>query len=222
MNLSDLQLKEIIDVSTGEIVYEVTRNNQRKAFYNPNSGGVSPSFMELEFDPTELSLANNTHYRLTIEATLDYETTEGNKKSSISTDFYVDNEAPTVYDSRFYKEWDKAEKEYRSYVEIDVYDNRFAQSIRLGTIENNSFNSLTYYPIPVYQENPSEITTVKIEITEFLPKILATEYSDQLVVAIDDYALNTNLFLINMGETGNPEFTFENNETSIDVTISPN
>ena len=213
---------KIVDVSTGEVVYELSQNNQKKAFYNTGNGGVTPSFVDLKFDPAELGLANNTHYRLTIDATLDYETTEGNRKSSISTEFFIDNEAPTISDTRFYKEWDKTEKEYRSYVEIDVYDNRFAQSIRLGTIENNSFNSLTYYPIPIYQENPSEITTVKIEITEYLPKILATEYSDQLVVAIDDYALNTNLFLINMGETGNPEFTFENGETSIDVTISPN
>ena len=132
-------------------------------------------------------------------------------------DFYVDNEAPTISDARFYKEWDKASKEYRSYVEIDVYDNRYAQSLRIGTIENESFNSLTQYPIPIYQQNANETTTVKVEITEFLPKMLATDYSDQLIVAVDDYALNTNLFLIPLGETGNPEFTFENGETTIDV-----
>lgn len=213
---------KIIDVSTGKVIYEETQNNQKKAFYNGTSGTIVPSFVDFDFDPVELGLANNTQYRITIDATLDYETTAGNKKSSISCDFYIDNEAPTVVDSRFYKEWDKAEEKYRSYVEIDVYDNRYAQAIRLGTIENETFNSLTQYPIPLYQDNPNETTTVKIELTDYLSKIYATEYSDQLIVAIDDYALNTNLFLIPIGETGNPDFTFENGEATVDVTLSPN
>lgn len=213
---------EIIDVSTGEVVYSKVNNNQKKAFYNGSAGRVTPGFVDLEFDPAELGLANNTHYRMTIEATLDYHKTDGNKKDSITMDFFVDNEAPSVSDARFYKEWDKTDEKYRSYVEIDVYDNRFAQSVRIGTIENNSFNSLTRYPIPVYQENPNETTTVKIELTDYLSKIYATEYSDQLIIAIDDYALNSNLFLIPLGETANPEFTFENGEATIDVVISPN
>ncbi len=213
---------QIIDVSTGKVIYEETQNNQRKTFYNGSAGTTSPSFVDFDFDPVKLGLANNTQYRITIDATLDYKTTDGNKKSSISCDFFIDNEAPTVVDSRFYKEWDKTTEKYRSYVEIDVYDNRYAQAIRLGTIENGTFSALTKYPIPIYQENPNETTTVKIEITDYLSKIYATEYSDQLVVVVDDYALNSNLFLIPLGETGNPDFTFENGEAVIDVTLSPN
>ena len=181
----------ITDAVTGEVLYEEVKVNVRKSF----SGGsttASASLIELEINPAELGLANNRQYYFEMvgqmEAVLDGELPAVRPEDSFSFPFYIDNEAPEIVDYRVrfdaYK--DNNETKYRVYLDVDVYDNQYAQSLGLCYLntEESALELLTGDMLPI-ESTKGGITTVSVDITDYY-------YSDtDIYLQVDDYALNT-------------------------------
>lgn len=194
---------------TGEVVWEHVDYNVNKSF--SQGGSPIPYYEALKFHPYQLGLNNNTSYVFKMEGTLDYGDggVSNNLRRSFEFPFVIDNEAPIVKDATFEKEYDKNTKDYRYYINLTVYDNHYVQSISPIIFNSTtSYTQLTDHPIPVYGEKGTD-TTVKIEITDYLDQL----YSDQIIqhgisFAIDDYAMNTNIFVIQLpGTSGEFKFT---------------
>ena len=114
----------------------------------------------------------------------------------------MDYEAPVLEDVRVryynYKE-DNKDKQ-RIYLDVDIYDNHYAQALMLCYPKMNSNGELslmlaTDYPTPVRNANPNGTTTVSIEITDIYEK-----YGSQLYLQVDDYALNNCMYQLNINE----------------------
>lgn len=218
----------IVDTSTGEEVWSETQYNCYKAHY----GGAPYPYVSrfdlnmINRETGEVFGSNNTKYEVTMTAKLDW---DGGTRNSVDTyqfSFYIDYEAPTVTGAEFRKEYDKANEEYRYYVDIMVYDNHYAMSLRpvvLYEFTNNkgevekTFSSLSEYPIPVYQENRGEVTKVTLEITDYIDIIARSAKPEGLSVYIDDYAMNAGIAYIPFPETDNSDLEFVEDEISLDI-----
>ncbi len=209
----------IKDAANGNIVYEKITYNNRKATFYSSGGGIIPYNDDYSFDmfnkETGEIFANNTKFIVSMTAELDYENGANVSNNTFEFSFYVDYETPTLEDVRYITEWDKTEKKNRYYLELDVSDNRYVQAIRPCTIINQTLISLTDRPIPVYQQNANETTTVKIEITDYFADLKNSDYSDTIFFMIDDYALNSNIFLVSLGGCDYEDLKF--NESTIEV-----
>lgn len=184
----DISIKDAV---TGEVLYEENKVNIRKAY---SGGSASPraSFIELELDPKSLGLANNRKYLFemhgTMDGVLDSTLPESRPEDSFSFPFYVDNEAPEIkdYRVRFDPYKDGKETKYKVYLDVDVYDNHYAQSLALCylNVDENELDLLSGDMIPI-ESGFGETTTVTVDITEYY-------YSDiDIYLQVDDYALNT-------------------------------
>lgn len=211
----------ITDDKTGKVVYEKITYNNRKSTYYGAAGGILPYNDDYSFDmfnqETGEVFANNTKLSVKMVAELDYENGDKVANNTFEFSFYVDYETPTVEKVNYLTEWDQTLKKNRYYIELDVSDNRFVQAIRPCIISNNTLISLVDNPIPVYQNNPNETTTVKVEITDFLPKLKESEYPDTIFFMVSDYALNSNLYLVSLAGCDSTDlaFTVENNTLEI-------
>lgn len=211
------------DVQTGEFVYENYCNRVGKA-YTAGGSGV-PANVEINLSPEEMGLASGSTYRMDFEFFADALKDEngnyildaqGNKtypesakeSDTFSFTFTVDYEAPVLQDVRvrYYDYKNEAgEMKQRVYLDIDVYDNHYAQAIMLCysklkyNVETGKdevvLQLATEYPTPVRTPNKNGTTTVEIEITDIYEK-----YGNQLYVQIDDYAINSCLYQIDMGK----------------------
>ena len=183
---------KITDSVTGEVLYEKRETNIRKAF----SGGsttASAANVLMELSPQALGLANNRKYQFEMSGVMDRVLGKGDypdkrEEDSFSFTFYVDTEAPELMDYRVrfdpYK--DGKETKYRVYLDMDVYDNHYAQSVALCYLNSDelSLELLTGDMIPV-ESTRGGVTTVSIEITDYYDSDI------DLYVQMDDYAMNT-------------------------------
>lgn len=199
----------ITDKLTGELVFDFTDNNARKAY--SLGGSPIPYYYYLNEKSADMKLVNNRQYEFKMMALLDYGDggADTNMRNSFAFDFYMDDEAPIIKEATYDKVYDKTLKEDRYYINLTVYDNHYVQSISpVIFTSNSSYAVLTDNPIPVYSERNSN-TTVRFEITQYLKDIQEDSLiNNALAFSIDDYALNSNIFVCQLpGTRGDFKFT---------------
>lgn len=201
---------------TGELVYTGECNRVGKAYTGGSASGI-PANVEIKLSPEAQNLAANGRYTLKFEffACAEGKDAEGNyiypesapEENTYEFTFTVDYEAPILQDARVrYENYkvDNVEKQ-RIYLDVDVYDNHYAQSVML-CYPKKRFNFelgkdetvlqlATEYPTPVRQPNKNGTTTVSIEVTDIYEK-----YGSQLYVQLDDYAINSCLYQIDISK----------------------
>ena len=212
---------EIIDTSTGEVVWDKTEYNCYKAHY---SGGVAPyrasiNLPMVDYDKNTVFGSNNVRYEVVLTAKLDWDNGERNSSDTYSFSFYVDYEAPSVVDATFKTEYDKSLKKNRYYADIIVYDNHYAMSIRpifiyeyLDETTNEmmkTYTTLSESPTPIYQESRGTTTKVRIEITDYIDLIADSVMPEGLTVYLDDYAMNGNIAYIPFDNTESSDLEFD-------------
>ena len=92
---------------------------------------------------------------------------------------------------------------------MTVYDNQYVMSIApIIFTSNSTYTFLTDNPIPVYSEQGSD-TKVRFEITDLLQDMsFDAIMKTGLAFSIDDYALNSNIFIVQLpGTDGDFKFT---------------
>ena len=187
---------------TGELILEKEINRVGKAY--AGGGSATPANVELEIRPEEAGLIGNGQYRMEFEFYKD-KPEDGEvapQENTYEFTFTVDYEAPILQDARVryynYEENNKAKQ--RIYLDLDVYDNHYAQALMLCYPKLDSEGQVTLqiateYPTPIRNANKNGTTTVSIEITDIYEK-----YGNQLYVQLDDYAINTCLYQLNINE----------------------
>lgn len=184
----------LYNTTTGEVLKNETIYRVGKAY--ANGGSATPAFVELNLDPLELNMASGEQYTMSFEFELDYEDGSANK-NTYSFSFYVDYEAPVLQDVRvrYYDYKDGNKTKQKIYLDLDVYDNHYAQSVMLTYLEDAELKLATEYVTPIYNANKNGTTTVSIEITDLYDK-----YKDSFYIQIDDYALNHSVYWLNLSE----------------------
>ncbi len=200
----------LIDESTGELLKSDYMNRVAKAY--AGGGSAVPANVELELLPEAEGLLANGRYRMEFEffgegyktdktgaefeAYLD--SLKAAEENTFQFSFTVDYDAPVLEDARvrFYTYKDGKVEKQKVYMDIDVYDNHYAQTVMLCYPKKNTNGELvlqlaTDYPTPIRKAVKNGITTVSIEITD-----IYEEYGDNLYIQLDDYALNTCLYQI--------------------------
>lgn len=198
---------ELRDSATGEVIVSGVKNRVSKAY--ANGGSARPAYLELQLSAEELALMSNGKY--TMDFYFQFNDAEISEKNKFSFDFYVDYEAPVLQDARlrYYNTTDSNGKDTQKiYLDLDVYDNHYAQSIMLCYIdtedEKQEMKLATEYVTPVRNANKNGTTTVSIDVTDIWDK-----YKDVLAVQVDDYALNhTSYILRNLNSSVDIETSF--------------
>lgn len=182
---------EVKNTVTGEVIKSETLNNVRK------SHGTTPAFAILEMSPYELGLQNNIKYSLVFEAKLDYE--NGTTRTETQEfSFYVDYQAPIIYDSQFRYEYDSDDNRH-VYLDLYLYDNHYVQSVQLFTLpDKDSIDYLTKYAIPVKDGARGEVVKVTQEITDWMDNFANAygDYKNYVGIRVDDYAMNGAAYVI--------------------------
>ncbi|MCI9518567.1 MAG: leucine-rich repeat protein [Clostridia bacterium] len=181
----------ITDAVTGEIVYDKTENNVRKAYANGGNNVGSPIMIEM--NPYEWGLANNREYIFNMKGTLDWK--DGNANNDeFEFNFHVDYEAPSIesYSVRFEPYMDNKETKYRIWLDVNVYDNRYVASLLPCYVKDNKLMLMTEYVIPV-NSMANSLTKVSFEITDFYD-----DYYDEIYLGVEDYAMNQSLYRLNL------------------------
>jgi len=197
----------ITNVNTGEVVYDHIKYDEHKAYFG---GQIIPGYDLINITSESLGLQNNTQYSFKMKAELDYG--DGGLANNLNNEFefkfYVDFESPLITNAEFYTKYDKSKKENRFYVDVYVYDNHYAQSIRPFTIVNGKLTSLTEYVIPIYATEKGGTTKVTIEITDYLDLIKFGVLEDGTYTIsngfgflVDDYALNQSYQFVSLPGT---------------------
>lgn len=201
----------ITDKVTGEIVWSYVDYNANKAHYY--NGIQFPYYDNLRLKSYPLGLVNNRQYEFSMNALLDYGDggVTTNVRNSFGFDFYLDDEAPIIKEVTYEKEYDKSLKKDRYYINMTVYDNHYAMSVApIIFTSSSSYTFLTENPIPLYGERGEDVK-VRFEITDFLQDISFDELiTSGLAFTVDDYALNSNLYICQLPGTKG-EFSFTSN-----------
>ncbi len=194
----------ITDAVTGEVVETYTKKNIRKSF-TAGSSTAHGSLVELDFDAITRGLENNRKYNVRMEGVLDsievgdnaraYDPTQYTYGKRFDFSFYIDTEAPEIVDYRvrYEKTTDENDRvHYSAYLDVDVYDNHYAQAIALcfADYSTMSLELLSANMTPVYSERDS-VTTVTLDITDYYDQDV------ELYIQVDDYALNARAYRIN-------------------------
>ena len=222
---------QIVDTTTGQVVWEDVQYNCYKAHYNGSPYPYAANFNlpTVNYNTGEVLGNNNAKLEVTMSAKLDWDGGE-NISDTYSFSFYIDYEAPNVVSSEFRTEYDKSRKENRHYLDVTVYDNHYAMSIRpiavyevwnpeKGDIEK-TYSTLTEYPIPIYQQNRGENTVVTIELTDYLDIIAGSTMPNGVTLYIDDYAMNAAICYVpfpSLGEDDFDKYEFMEDEIEIDI-----
>ncbi len=223
-------LYTITDKVTGETVYENLIYNARKAF--SQGGSPIPNYEFLYIDAYELGLTNNRQYEFAMTAKLDYGDggVANNVRNSFKFDFNFDIEAPILRNVTFEKIYDSTQRKDRFYINMTVYDNQYVMSVTpIAFVSSSSYTTITDTPIPVYSEKNSD-NTVRFEITDYLENLPYDQLiNSALGFLVDDYALNSNLYLCqlpgtNPGQSGLFSFTSNGKVgggriTSLDINV---
>ncbi len=189
---------------TGEVVKTDTVWRVSKAY--SGGGAARPAYLELKISPEDLGLLANGKYTMDFEFFFHtrQDGEECPEENKFSFDFYVDYEAPVLQDARVryynYKEGNKDKQ--RIYLDFDVFDNHYPQSVMLCYSNSNSQTNqseivlATDYVTPVRNPVKNGVTTVSIEVTDIYER-----YKDCLYVQVDDYSLNhTTYYLGYLGQ----------------------
>lgn len=216
---------QIVDTATGKVVWEQTQYNAYKA--HSNGGAQIPYVSQFELDMVDYDEGtifgdNNTHYEVTMTAKLDWDKGERNSNDTYTFSFYVDYEAPTITDSRFYTKYNSVTKKTEYYVDLTVYDNHYAMAVRpvvfmvedIDGTPTLSAASLKRTPIPVYQEKRGSTSVVTVEITDFFDPVKHSVMPDGLGFIVDDYALNTGLCYVPFPEMDSADLAFDPSESA--------
>ena len=202
---------------TGELILEDVCNRVGKAY--AGGGQATPANVEIELSPEAQGLMANGKYRMEFDFFLDADAlvdengeyildADGNKTypdraakgNTYDFTFTVDYEAPVLEDVRVrYYNYEEGNKEkQRIYLDVDVYDNHYAQALMLCYPQKDVQGDLslmlaTDYPTPIRNAKPNGTTTVSIEITDIYEK-----YGSQFYLQIDDYAVNSCLYQVDI------------------------
>ncbi len=199
----------IVDKVTGDVVWEYVDHRAQKAHYY---GGIQfPYYDNLRLSNYRLGLTNNCEYEFNMSAVLDYGDggASSNVRNSFGFDFYVDDEAPVIKGVTYEKIYDRTLKKDRYYINMTVYDNHYAMSVQpILFTSSSSYTFLTENPIPIYSEKGSD-TTLRFEITDYLEDLEFDQIIQSgLAFSVDDYALNSNLYICQLpGTKGDFAFT---------------
>lgn len=201
----------ITDTVTGEVIWEYIDYNCSKAF--GNNGTAMPYYNYLRQTATSLGLVNNRKYSFNMIGTIDYGDggLSTNVRNSFSFDFTMDNEAPIIKEATFETEYDETNKKNRYYLNLTVYDNHYVQAVTpVSFFSKDGTNTYTTLgdPTPVYSSKGTD-STVRIEITDYMDSIYSNSItSNAICINIDDYALNSNIYVIELpGTTDTLKFT---------------
>lgn len=211
----------ITDKVTGEVIWQHIDYNALKA--HAQNGSPIPYFEFLKLKSLQLGLVNNREYSFVMKANLDYKD-GGNAKNVRNTfefDFVLDNEAPILKDVSYEKVYDTNLKKDRYYITMVVYDNHYVQSITpIIFNSSSSYTFLTENPIPVYSEKGTD-NKIRFEITDYLDDVYEDALcSNALGFSIDDYALNSNIYLCQLpGTRGDFLFTKDGTLDGQEMTI---
>lgn len=201
----------ITDKTTGETVWTETYYNCHKAF--SNGGSPVPYYEFIKVKSLKAGLVNNRQYSFRMQGLLDYSDNglTTNVRNSFGFDFYMDNQAPVIKEATYEKVYDKSANKDRYYVNLTIYDNHYAMSVApVIFTSSSSYTYLSENPIPVYSDRNSD-TTVRIEITDYLDDLYSdTLINNALAFIVDDYALNSNIYLCRLPGTSG-EFKFTSN-----------
>ncbi len=225
----ELSIK-IVDTSTGQVVWEDIQYNCYKSHYN---GAPQPYVANFNLPSVDRETGtvlgnNNTKFEVTMSAKLDWNGGE-NISDTYSFTFYMDYEAPTVVNSSFRTEYDKGREENRYYLDLTVYDNHYAMSVRpIAVYEEwnpeeedieKTYSTLTEYPIPIYQSNRGENTVVTLEITDYLDVIANSSMPNGVTLYMDDYAMNASIFYVPFPSTAEDgeDLEFMEDEINLDI-----
>lgn len=199
----------ITDKLTGKVVKEYVDYNAHKAY--SVGGSAIPYYDFLNWKTATMNLVNNRVYEFKMVGLLDYGdgglTT--NMNNTFKFDFTFDNEAPVIKSAVYEKTYDSSRKKDRYYVTLTLFDNHYVQSVTPIIFNStSSYTVLTDEPIPVYSEKCSD-NRVRIEITDLLDDISYDALiTSSLAFMVDDYALNSNIFLCQLpGTRGDFKFT---------------
>ena len=207
----------ITDSVTGEVIWTYVDYNCAKAF--GNNGSAMPYYNYIRQTATELGLVNNRKYTFNMIGTIDYGDggLSTNVRNSFGFDFTMDNEAPIIKDATYEVEYDESAKKNRYYVTLTCYDNHYVQAVTpvsfFSKDGTNTYTTLSN-PVPVYSTK-GEDSKVRIEITDYMDSINSnTLASNCLFFNIDDYALNANIFAVELpGTTDTLSFTEDGTQT---------
>lgn len=186
---------QIIDTSTGELVYKNTVYNQRKSYAGGGANVGSPIYLGI--NPYEWDWNNNTEYEFTMTGKIDWKDGKANN-DTFKFNFTVDYEAPTITDYRVrYESYVENKKtKYDIYLDVDVYDNQYSMALMPAYIEDRTIYSITQYPIPIHSEKNS-VTTVSFNITDYYEEYFKT---GKLFLYPVDYAMNHSLYRVGYAE----------------------
>ena len=223
---------QVVNTSTGEVVWEDVQYNCYKSHYNGSPYPYAAKFdlpaVKLDEEGNVISIIgdNNTKFEVTMSAKLDWDGGD-NICDTYSFSFYLDYEAPNILDYQYRSEYDDSLDKYRHYVDVTVFDNHYAMSVRpIAVYEvinpetkapELTYSPLVDNPIPIYQENRGESTLVSFEITDYLDVIADTKMPSGLTLYIDDYAMNASISFIPFENT---DEDLEFMDTEIDLMIN--
>lgn len=211
----------IKDKATGEVIWEHVDYNATKSY--SYGGSPLPYYEQLKFKSLANGLVNNAEYTFEMKGELDYGDggAAKNVRNSFGFDFTADDEAPVIKSVTYEKKYDRTLKKDRYYINMVVYDNQYVQSITpVIFTSSSSYSFLTKNPIPVYSEKGKD-NTIRFEITDYLKDIGNDALiTSALAFSIDDYALNSNIFLCQLpGTKGDFKFTKDGTMDGADLII---
>jgi hypothetical protein len=201
---------QIVEESTGEIVYTKTVTNQHKSFDSGST--IYASSIDIEYDIMQNDLRNNTKYICTLTAYIDWDGEQNNKRNTFSFPFYVDFEAPIVTDCVYRTEYDRSSQKTSLYADLYIYANHYAMGAQIGQITRApegseykfSMNSFGKYVTPVYSEYNST-SVVTVNLTDYISDIknscgikynadgtsTVLDHTNTFIVNVYDYAMNS-------------------------------
>ena len=218
---------KLYDEATGEVVLSDTVNRVGKAYAGGGSG--TPANVELEISPEAEGLVANGKYRMELEFFKDtpQEGERADEEDTFTFSFTVDYEAPVLENARvrFYNYKENNKDKQRIYLDLDVYDNHYAQALMVCYPTTNAEGEVvlqlaTEYPTPIRNGNKNGTTTVSVEITD-----IYEQYGDQLYVQIDDFAVNSCLYQLDINKANasnlpqEDEFALAEGEENVSLDI---
>jgi hypothetical protein len=191
---------KMYNADTGELVFTDTLYNVAKA-YSGGGNGV-PANVELRLSSEEMGLTPGGTYRMEFE--FFQNTPDGNEvapeENTYAFSFTVDYEAPVLESAnvRYYNYKENEKEKQRIYLDLAIYDNHYPQAVMLCYPTTDAkgervLQMATEYPTPVRNAVRNGSNSVSIEITDIYEK-----YGKDFYVQIDDYALNSCLYKIDI------------------------
>ena len=199
----------ITDATTGELVWERTELNQRKA--SSTSGTISASNIEVEFAAAQYRLKDNTRYIFRLETYLDYGDggVAANRNRVFEFPFVMDSTAPILQNVEYYTEYDRQTQKNKLYARLYIYDNHYAMAMFPGVTRLNpaseddpteyglDLDNFTTLPTPI-NSNANSTSVVTYELTDYLDDIRGAAQKNTYYVGLYDYALNFSIFEVTM------------------------